>query len=87
MGAIAVLVFVGAFYLFSYQSWQFVLSLAVAVALSIAHFILALGIKCPKCGSRWYWQALKTLVGDNGLGKFRSQKLCPTCVYSGDAGT
>jgi predicted RNA-binding Zn-ribbon protein involved in translation (DUF1610 family) len=87
VGSFAVLIAVGAFYFYSYQSWQFELCIALAVALSIAKFSIAFRIKCPKCGSRWYWQALKTSVSDNGLGKLRSQEACPACGYSGSAGT
>jgi len=86
-GMVAVFVFVGALYFFPYQSWQFELSLAVAVMFSIVSILINLIIKCPKCGSRWYWKALKTSVGNNGFGKFRSQKECPTCGFSGDVGT
>ncbi len=87
MGMLAVLVFVGALYLFPYQGWQFALFITVAVAFSIASIFINFRIKCPKCGSRWYWLALKTSVGDNGLGKFRSQKVCPACGFSGEVGT
>jgi hypothetical protein len=86
-GLFAVLIAIGAFYFYSYQSWQFELLLAVAVVLTISKYYIAFRIKCPNCGSRWYWQALKTAVVDNGLGKFRSQKVCPACRFSGSAGT
>ena len=87
VGSFAVLIAVGAFYFYPFQSWQFELCLAVAIVLSIAKFLIAFRIKCPKCKSRWYWQALKTSVGDNGFGKLRSQKACPACGFSGDVGT
>jgi len=87
IGVISVFVLVGALYYFSYQSWQFLLCMAVVVVLSTASIFINFRIKCPECGSRWYWQALKTSVGDNGLGKFRSQKVCPNCGFSGDVGT
>ncbi len=44
---------------------------------------IQLRIKCPKCGTFWYWQALKLPLGDNQIEKIYSQKNCPICKFSG----
>jgi len=72
---LGIIIAVGSFYYYNlHPQW-----LMVAGTLLITGFFIALRIKCPKCGSLWYWQALKTPLGGNGLGKLRSQKTCPTC--------
>ena len=82
---LGIIIAVGSFYYYnSHPQWH-LLGLMVAGMFIIAGFFIALRIKCPKCGSLWYWQALKTPLGGNGLGKLRTQKACPTCGFSDDA--
>ena len=41
-----------------------------------------LGIRCPECGQRWYWQVLK----ENRLGwvkRLLQQSECQSCGYDG----
>ncbi len=74
-----IVIAVGSFYYYnSHPQWHW-LGLMLAGMLLITGFIIALSIKCPNCGSHWYWQALKAPLGSNGLGKLHSQKSCPTC--------
>jgi ribosomal protein S27AE len=80
---LGIIIAVGSFYYYSSHPQLHLQYLMVAGILFIVGFFIALRIKCPKCGSHWYWQALKTPLGDNGLGKLRSQKVCPTCGFSG----
>jgi hypothetical protein len=69
----------GSFYFYnSHPQWH-LLGLIAAVTLFFAGFIIALGIRCPECGSRWYLRALKAPLGGGGLAKLRSQNACPAC--------
>ena len=87
IGSLGTIIFVGSFYYYYSRPQWHLLFLMVAGMLIITSFIIALRIKCPKCGVLWYWQALKTPVGSDGLGKLRSQKACPTCGFSDDTVT
>ena len=79
---LGVIIFIGSFYYFSHPTQQ--LLLMVAGMFFITGFFVSLRIKCPKCGSLWYWQALKRPVGSGGFGKLSSLNACPTCGFSDD---
>ncbi|MBQ0799248.1 MAG: hypothetical protein KBT63_08160 [Porticoccaceae bacterium] len=70
------------YYYFSHPQLHLLYFIVSGVLLTIGFFI-KLRIKCPKCGTLWYWHALKAPLGDNGLGKLRSHKTCPICEFSG----
>jgi len=83
---LGIIIAAGSFYYSSsYPQW-YLPCLTIAGILFIIGFFIALRIKCPNCGALWYWLALKDPIGDNGLGKLRSQKVCPTCEFSGKSG-
>ncbi len=84
---IAISTFAGSIYYFPINSWQFGLGIEIAAILAVVSLVIALNIKCPKCGSRWFWLALKAPYASKGIEKFLSQNMCPTCGYSNDTGT
>lgn len=76
---LGIIIAVGVFYYYNaHHQWQ-LLCLMIAGMLFVTGFFINSRIKCPKCGSLWYWHALKTPFKENGLGKLRSQKACPIC--------
>jgi len=80
IGSLGSIIAIGSFYYYACPKWHFIY-LMIAGIFIITGFIIALRIKCPKCGALWYWLALKTPIGNKGLEKLRSQKNCPTCGF------
>ena len=78
---LGIVVATGSFYYYRSDPQRHLLYLSVAALIFITSSIIALQIKCPRCGSRWFWQALKTPLGGDGLGKLRSQNACPKCGF------
>lgn len=57
-------------------------SLIIAGVIYVIGEFIGFSIKCPKCGVRWYWQALKKPVSDNSIVKIRTQSSCPKCGFT-----
>jgi len=53
------------------------LIIAVSLYLSVG------AIRCPSCGDRWIWRALK-LASGRWLHWLRDQEICPVCGASGE---
>ena len=46
--------------------------------------LCAVSIRCPKCGARWYWSALKN-VKPGFARRLVQQSQCPSCGYTAQA--
>ena len=56
------------------------------VLVGLASFAFAcLGIRCPKCKSRWLWRAVSTEQSGEWLLSLQSQQSCPACGANGAA--
>jgi ribosomal protein S27AE len=85
---LAIIIFsVSLYNISSHPEWH-IPGLMVAGIFFISGFIIAFNIKCPNCGSRWYWlalrESLKKPLLEDGFVKMRLQKVCPICGFSGD---
>jgi hypothetical protein len=40
-------------------------------------------IRCPRCGTRWFWLAISQKHTDNWYKWLASQSTCPVCGYNG----
>ncbi len=87
MGSLSIIVFIAAFIFFSYSQWQFEYFVYSAGAGAFASSIIEFTIRCPKCKSRWYLEALKKPVGSGNIIMVRTQKACPVCGLSSDKAT
>ena len=43
-----------------------------------------ISIRCPTCGSRWFWRAMSTQPSGNWLNWLVAQKGCPKCGAFGE---
>ena len=60
------------------------LKLQIGAVVTVASVLyLCLADRCPRCGARWFWKALRRWRGSRWL---RSLSNCPTCHYSGQGG-
>jgi hypothetical protein len=41
------------------------------------------GIRCPRCGARWFWLAISQKHTENWYKWLTSQSTCPVCGYNG----
>ena len=88
--ALGVAIMVAALWRFDYLSHADSLDSRVVVYLGISSLIIAVSlylsvgaIRCPSCGDRWMWRALKIASG-RWLHWLRDQQACPACGASGD---
>ena len=83
MGWLALLALIGYLY-FSYSlGMPSTVWLVVGIMFSAVAFYLDFQIKCPSCGSRWYWQYLKKPVKKDWGWRFGLMKSCQVCGYKG----
>jgi len=61
------------------------LYLMVALSFLTISFIIKYNIRCPKCGTSWYWLALKKPMSEHAIVKIRSLASCPTCGFTNDS--
>ncbi len=58
---------------------------AVSVALAAAGFVyLCVGIRCPRCGTRWIWMAVTGKLNPKALDTLLTLERCPTCGHGGE---
>ena len=79
VGSISTIAFISAFVFFSSYEWQYGYLIISSGVGAFASLVIEFSIKCPKCKSHWYLEALKKSVGSGSLKKFRTQKTCPSC--------
>lgn len=61
-----------------------VVYLGISCVIIVASLYLSVGaIRCPSCGDRWIWRALK-LASGRWLHWLRAQDVCPACGASGE---
>jgi hypothetical protein len=74
----------GSFFLTSMKpGTQFIVAIG-GVSLTAAGFLLACtAIRCPRCGKRWVWDAMRSQAAGRWLAALLSARLCPSCGYSG----
>ena len=61
-----------------------VIYLGISCVIIAASLYLSVGaIRCPSCGDRWIWRALK-LASGRWLHWLRAQDVCPACGARGD---
>lgn len=61
-----------------------VIYLGISCVIIAASLYLSVGaIRCPSCGDRWVWRALK-LASGRWLHWLRAQDACPACGASGE---
>lgn len=61
-----------------------VFALAVGMVLGIVGVTVALlGVRCPSCGSHWYWTALSTQPVGGWARWLFAQTACPQCGFTG----
>lgn len=57
---------------------------AVLVGMGMAFAVLvtaALGIRCPKCGSKWFWHAISTQNAGSWYWWLLQETKCPQCEH------
>ena len=54
----------------------------IGLVFIITSALFALSIRCPKCGSSWWWYMLKSHTKDVKKRDLRTQKECPICGLS-----
>jgi predicted RNA-binding Zn-ribbon protein involved in translation (DUF1610 family) len=66
---------------------QFALAMLSAMVIGLGAFVFGCtAIKCPKCGERWLWRAVRTRSSGSWLHWLQSQDRCPACgAYGRDA--
>ncbi len=63
------------------DTWFMVRVIATIAGLVGAAVLLG-WVRCPQCGSRWVWSALRTQPLDNWLPWIMTLERCPKCGYS-----
>jgi hypothetical protein len=59
---------------------QFTVLILSGVVVALASlFGACLAIRCPACGSKWLWQAVREKHSSSWLAWLLEQKTCPTC--------
>ena len=61
----------------------------VVVPFMLGGIVLALGslvfgslsVRCPKCKTRWLWEAISKKSSNNWLAWLMAQPVCPSCNY------
>ncbi len=70
----------------SFTAEQFTLLTLAGVVMGLASlFGACFAIRCPACGSKWLWQAVRTKHSSSWLTWLLEQKACPTCGAPGAA--
>lgn len=87
LGAVSVCSIISAIALFSIDEQQFGFLFMLGGAGAVMSLAIPLSIKCPKCNSRWYFEALNQRIGSRSLDKFRTQAVCPVCGFTSDKTT
>lgn len=79
--------FAGGFLLFVMGVHREDMATAISgIALGFGTFLAAcLSIRCPRCGARWLWTAMRTQHHVGWWNWLCAQKVCPKCAY--DPGT
>jgi hypothetical protein len=88
--ALGVAIMVATLWRFDYFSHPDSLESRAVAYLGISSLIIAVSlylsvgaIRCPSCGDRWMWRALKIASG-RWLHWLRDQQVCPACGARGD---
>jgi len=73
----------GVLLLYSFTVQTSIVAIFAAIALGLLGLLLGIvGVKCPICGSKWLWLALR----DQGIGQWlawlMSLNKCPECGHS-----
>ena len=55
-----------------------------AIGLGSAIFAVA-AIRCPRCGNRWVWSAMRTQASDSWLAWLLARSECPECGHPSSA--
>ena len=66
------------------EQFTFLTLAGVAMAL-VSLFGACIAIRCPSCGSKWLWQAVRNKHSNSWLAWLLEQKACPTCGARGAA--
>ena len=73
-------VFIGIFAFTNYSdSQRHLIFLLAALLVFFIGILIKHTIKCPKCNSHWYWQALKKPMSEKSIVKIRLQTKCASC--------
>ncbi|MDB6045684.1 MAG: hypothetical protein JWM63_4235 [Gammaproteobacteria bacterium] len=86
-GALVILGFLAAFFgVLTLSGTQltssFALVLVGIVLASIGLAFACVAIRCPKCGAKWVWLAMKDHPAGAWIAWLMSQARCPTCKQS-----
>ena len=82
--AIGTVAYFAALFLFAWgvlrgPDFQFIAAGLLTFALGV--MFCSIAIRCPKCGARWYWTALRHYQ-PRFVSRLLLQSRCPSCDYS-----
>lgn len=79
----AALFIVGPYFIDTLALQWVVLSNAAGVIIGLSGLIIRFSIRCPVCGSYWYFRAARTLPVKSISNWLNKQEKCPVCGVSG----
>lgn len=65
------------------SSWWMALEVCGALVALVGFLGGAASVRCPKCGARFFWQALRSLTFEEAMRSVLTTPVCPACGSAG----